>query len=237
MATITSKDWPQRLWQVVRGDLRRFFGRANLLRMAGGLLVGGVLANSPLDANLHAAWQRDLRTPAGDRMFAGARQCGYARNIVASSGAALVVGILCASQPACAAVGAWGVQMARAGVVAVPLLGTGQGLLGGNRPSDGREQGSYWRVFTYPHGVHGISGHALGGALLFLTAAEMVPHPAVKTALYACSVMPGLSRINTSSHYPSQVLLGWWLAFLTVRTVRRAAGRELAEPFTLPCRR
>ena len=45
--------------------------------------------------------------------------------------------------------------------------------------------------------------------------------PAVKAALYACSVLPGLSRINTSSHYPSQVVLGWWIAFLAVRTVRR----------------
>lgn len=218
---------------LIRGDFCHFFRRANLLRMLAALIIGALLANSPWDARIHDAWQQHLRTSTGDRIFAAAKQCGYTRTVVPCALAATALGLLASTQPT-AVIGAWGANLVRAGLISWPVVGMGQLTLGGNRPSNGDPQGSYWRLFgRHPNG---ISGHAFGGALPFMIAAEMIPCPVAKVTLYACSVMPGLSRINTSSHYPSQVILGWWFAFLAVRTVFRTASKLRSDSDGAPGR-
>ena len=90
-----------------------------------------------------------------------------------------------------------------------------QGLLGSGRPSDTADN-SYWHPFKNDNGV---SGHAFVGAVPFITAAQMSDNIWEKGFFYACSAMPGWSRINDDAHYLSQVWLGWWMAYLACEAV------------------
>jgi membrane-associated phospholipid phosphatase len=66
---------------------------------------------------------------------------------------------------------------------------------------------------------NGVSGHAFVGALPFLAAADMVESPLAKGALYVCSTFVGFSRMTDDAHYPSQVFLGWYMAWASARAV------------------
>jgi membrane-associated phospholipid phosphatase len=90
-----------------------------------------------------------------------------------------------------------------------------QHLTGGSRPQEGNEP-SDWKLFQDSNGV---SGHAFVGALPFMTAAKMSDEIGLKIAFYTCAAFAGLSRIDDDAHYPSQVLLGWWMAYAAVRSV------------------
>jgi hypothetical protein len=92
-----------------------------------------------------------------------------------------------------------------------------QSLLGSGRPDSGVD--SDWIPFKEGHGV---SGHAFIGAIPFLSAAEMVENRVLKSLLYAGSTLAGLSRVNDDQHYTSQVLLGWWIAYLAETSVDRS---------------
>ncbi len=52
----------------------------------------------------------------------------------------------------------------------------------------------------------------------------MVENPWAKGGLYVCSTFCGLSRMDANAHYPSQVFLGWSLAFASSMAVN---GTEL----------
>ena len=106
--------------------------------------------------------------------------------------------------------------------VGFPTLLVAQSVLGGGRPGEG----SYWRPFRQNHGV---SGHAFIGAIPFMTAAQMTDKPCVKGLFYVLSALPAWSRVNDDAHYLSQSLLGWYLAYLSVRAVS-----ETEERRTLP---
>ncbi len=44
--------------------------------------------------------------------------------------------------------------------------------------------------------------------------------------LYAASTLPLLSRINDDSHYPSQALLGWFLAWESTGAVSSVSNKD-----------
>jgi membrane-associated phospholipid phosphatase len=50
--------------------------------------------------------------------------------------------------------------------------------------------------------------------------AETVPLSAAKPILYTFSLLPGLSRLQTESHYPSQIFLGWSFAYASATHTR-----------------
>jgi hypothetical protein len=106
----------------------------------------------------------------------------------------------------------------RAFAAAAPLTYGGVWLLGGDRPKEGH--GSAWQPWRGKQ--KGISGHSMAGALPFLVMAGMTSNPYGQAACYLCSGLTAWSRLDSQSHYPSQVFLGWWLSFLAVRVVRRA---------------
>jgi len=100
-------------------------------------------------------------------------------------------------------------------LVGTPTLLTLQPLLGAGRPSMG-EGTSYWRPFRH---ANSVSGHAFMGAVPFITAAQMTDRPLVKGVFYTLSTFCAWSRVKDDAHYLSQVLLGWYLAYLSVRAV------------------
>ena len=105
--------------------------------------------------------------------------------------------------------------------VGFPMLLTMQSVLGGDRPNG--DGGSYWKPFQQNHGV---SGHAFIGAIPFMTAAQMTDKPLVKGLCYTLSVLPAWSRVNDDAHYLSQAMLGWYLAYLSVRAVSQTESRS-----------
>jgi membrane-associated phospholipid phosphatase len=113
-------------------------------------------------------------------------------------------------------VGEWGSRSLRMFVVGAPPLYVLQLATGASRPSDG--PGSQWHFFNDNNGV---SGHAFIGAIPFLAAAEMVESPLLKGTLYVCSTFTGFSRMTDNAHYPSQVFLGWYLAWASSIAVSR----------------
>ena len=98
------------------------------------------------------------------------------------------------------------------------LLGAPQQLVlsyatGAHRPDEGE---SNWHPFNDDNGV---SGHAFFGAVPLLTAARLTTNNFAKYALYAASTLPGLARVKRNSHYMSQVVLGWSLAYFSSASV------------------
>ncbi|HYW78024.1 MAG TPA: hypothetical protein VE890_00540, partial [Thermoguttaceae bacterium] len=47
-------------------------------------------------------------------------------------------------------------------------------------------------------------------------AAKMTDNPYWKAAFYAGSTLGAFSRVNDDRHYSSQVMLGWWMAYMAV---------------------
>jgi hypothetical protein len=97
-------------------------------------------------------------------------------------------------------------------------------LLGASRPAGD----SRWHPFR---DVHGVSGHTFVGAVPFLTAAAMVDEPLYKVPLVLGSFLTGWARIHNDNHYFSQAALGWWIAYLSVRSVNQTQ-RERAVSFS-----
>jgi membrane-associated phospholipid phosphatase len=206
-----------RIWQILLDDIRRFYAWRNLVRLGVGLLVGALLANLPLDAWLEQAYRGQVhsKSKAAKTFHWVTKQFGDKRVVVLAPVTAMAIGVLAPANPAAAVVGAWGTQMSRTLLVASPVTFGGTWLLGGSRPKEGR--GSGWHPLQ---DENGISGHAMAGAVPFLIMAGMTANPVAQTVLYACSGLTACSRVDSRSHYPSQVLLGWWLAFLGMRVVK-----------------
>ncbi len=114
----------------------------------------------------------------------------------------------------------WSNRSLRAIAVGFPPVLAAYGILGASRPD---HHGSGWHPFQ---DIHGMSGHTFFGAVPFLTAASMTDNPLYQVPLVMGSFLTGWSRIHLDRHYLSQVALGWWSAYLAVRSVNRTeAGR------------
>ena len=82
---------------------------------------------------------------------------------------------------------------------------------------------SHWHPFRR---ANAVSGHAYIGAIPFITAAQMTDKPVVKGLFYVLSTVCAWSRINDDAHYLSQAVLGWYLAYLSVRAVTKTESRR-----------
>lgn len=210
---------PANLWRVVCGDLRGLYTGRSLLRVLAGFLAGGILANTPLDQWLEDAYRThvhaDSRTARTCQWIA--KQVGDRYVVIGAPVAAMAAGWLAPASSAAAAAGSWGAQFARTFVAAAPAAYDGTWLLGGDRPK--KNHGSAWQPWRWVE--KGVSGHAMAGAIPFLVAAGMTANPAARAVLYAGSGAAAWSRLDSRSHYPSQIFLGWWCSFMALCAVRR----------------
>ena len=56
----------------------------------------------------------------------------------------------------------------------------------------------------------------------------------LKATFYAGSLLGPLSRVNDDDHYPSQVALGWWMAYVAATAIDRtemAGGNMQVYPY------
>ena len=120
------------------------------------------------------------------------------------------------------AVGEWGQRSLRTVLVGAPPMLAMQYIIGASRPGE-TSASSHWKPFDDNNGV---SGHAFIGAVPFISAAKMTDDSLWKAGLYFASALPAISRINDDAHYSSQVILGWWMAYLAANAVD---GTQLAK--------
>jgi hypothetical protein len=234
-AASADEEVPAGAWATLRRDYGAFYSRRGLLQLGGGLAVAGVLANTDADQELFDSFHgRDSSDPvviapaADEDSFAnGVSDFGYAALGGAVIGAALI-GIAPDGDPKeQRPVGRWVRRSARAYAVGLPAMYYLQQLVGSGRP--GEPEGSGWQIFGESHGV---SGHAFLGAVPFLTIVRQSDNRGVQAAALVASLAPAWARVEEEKHYPSQALLGWYLAWIATGAVDRsdfaATGRTWA---------
>lgn len=188
-------------------DLGHLVETPRLVRLLGGLAVGGAMANSDLDQDLYDDyWDWSAGEDLADLSSAG-KSLGEAEIVLPL---AIVPGLILGLEesPEQAPLGRFWRRTARAYLIGAPTLYYVQQLTGGERPGD--PEGSSWRPFE---GNHGLSGHAFLGAVPFLTLARQSDNRWAKAGAIALSTLPAWSRVEDGEHYWSQVALGWLLAW------------------------
>jgi len=188
------------------------------------------MANTEMDHNFQSWHGKNIRSDFTDEFSKVSKFFGegkYFIPIMATSATAYRFRQTRRGLPNCV-LGEFGDRTTRGYLVGAPALLTFQSLIGGERPDGGS---SYWRPFTR---AVGVSGHAFVGAVPFITAAQMTDNLPVKGVFYTLSTFTAWSRVNDDSHYLSQVLLGWYLAYLSVRAVSQTeAGGLLPRGLTI----
>lgn len=197
-----------------REDYGHFYSGENLGELALGVVVAAPLANTHADQAVRDYYQRSVRSRATDAVAGVARYGGEVWVTVPVALGAALADRVADDDGVDGAVGEWGNRSLRALAVGAPALFALQVGLGASRPGP---DGSHWHPFA---DYHGASGHAFVGAVPFLTAAMMAEDSLWRYPLAAAALLPGLSRINDDKHYLSQVVLGWWLAYLATTSVR-----------------
>jgi hypothetical protein len=194
-------------------DFRNLYTGPNLCYLGLTLAVAAPLANTTADRHISNWYQRHVRSQATDDWT----RFGYAlgqHNLTVP----IYLGVMLAGKywddTALGAVGyEWSNRTLRAMIIGAPAVGVLQYGLGAHRPSEGD---SHWRPF---HDRNSVAGHGFIGALPFLAAASMADNPGVKTILFAGSFWTTWARLNDDAHFASQCLLGWSIAYLSMRSV------------------
>ncbi|MFM8707692.1 MAG: phosphatase PAP2 family protein, partial [Planctomycetia bacterium] len=208
-------------------DYRNFYSCQSLTCLTAAFGAGALMANTGFDTTMQNAWQRSVRPTDLGTFFSDCKVIGEGKYCLPIFGAAAATGLLLEGQPAGDIVGEWGSRSLRIFVVGAPPVYVLQLATGASRPGES-SAGSQWHFWNDNNGV---SGHAFVGAIPFLAAAEMVENPFAKGTLYVCSTFVGFSRMTDNAHYPSQIFLGWYLAWASSMAVNRTethfAGMEV----------
>ena len=208
-------------------DYRNFYSCESLTCLTAAFGAGALMANTGFDTTMQNAWQQGVRPTDLGTFFSDCKVMGEGKYALPIFGAAALTGVVLEGQPAGDVVGEWGSRSLRMFVVGAPPLYVLQMATGASRPGES-SAGSDWHFWNDNNGV---SGHAFVGAIPFLAAAEMVENPLAKGTLYVCSTFVGFSRMTDNAHFPSQIFLGWYLAWASSMAVSRTethfAGMEV----------
>lgn len=211
----------------VKKDFGNYFLSTPIFYFGDALLVSGVLANTGLDRAVRKTWNNGH--PCGNSLFfklsrrVGTVSSWWSYPVYAAS---VVLGKQLGEGAAGDVLRNWGNRSLRTALLGGLQQVAWTNLLGSGRPN--WDAPSKWQPFKY---TTGVSGHALFGAIPFLTAAQMTDPLVPKTLLYMASTLSGLSRINDDKHYLSQVLMGWSIAFLSSKAVYETDEERARAPF------
>jgi membrane-associated phospholipid phosphatase len=122
--------------------------------------------------------------------------------------------------------GNYATMVTRGYIVGLPSILLGQLFVGAGRPFS---ETSFWFKGKY----NGVSGHAFVGAIPFITAAQVTDNLFLKCIFYLCSAFTAASRIYDDAHYLSQSLLGWYIAYLSIRAVSKTEGKPIYRGLTI----
>jgi hypothetical protein len=196
-------------------DHRNYYSRRTMAGLAYGLVLGSVLANTSMDQDVQDWYQQDVRSTDTDNFAKFWKTFGEGQIFIPGYACLAVAGTMLQDWPVAGPVGDFACRTTRAYLVGAPPMLFMQFMLGAARP--GRTpHSSHWRPFE---NTNAVSGHAFMGAVPFITAAKMTDSFVLKSGLYACSTLTAYSRVNDNQHYLSQIILGWWMAYLTCTAV------------------
>lgn len=218
MSELLKPERPDSLISRMWDDQMNFYSAESLTLLGGGLIVGGAMANSSFDDGIHRHFQSSVRGATSDDWFESlhaSKELGNGMYVLPVFATAWAAGELFPENALSRTSGRWGERSLRGFVVGAPPLIVMQQLTGGSRPTE-TDESSEWHPFR---DNNGISGHAFMGSLPFITAAKMTDNRGYKLLLYAGSTIAPLSRINDNAHYPSQVALGWLMAYLAASAI------------------
>lgn len=212
-----------KVWQ----DYKYFYAPDRLVCLTAAFGAGALMANTGFDTTMQDAWQTGVQPTELGTFFSGCKDIGEGRYTLPIFATAAATGLVLEGRPVGDALGGWGSRSLRIFVVGAPPLYVLQWATGASRPGE-TSAGSDWKFFQ---DYNGVSGHAFVGAIPFLAAADMVESPLAKGTLYVCSTFVGFSRMTDDAHYPSQIFLGWYLAWASSLAVSRTehhfAGMEV----------
>ncbi len=196
----------------IKNDYCHFYSTENLTKLGIGLSLMGLVANTEIDQNFQDWYQDELRSETTDNFSEITKIFGEGYYLIPIS--LLSSGLYYFNTNS--EIGNWGLNSTRAYIVGLPAMLAAQYITGGSRPDEDKQKGSGWRFFDDSNGV---SGHAFVGAVPFLTIAKMNDNKFVKVISYIASTLTAWSRIDDNSHYMSQSLLGWYMAYESVNSV------------------
>jgi len=195
-------------------DYGLLYSRRGLLLLSVGVGGAAVLANTSLDEHFRQWHDEHVFTHDLSRFAYVVKEFGDGRYWAPFYVLCALAGRLHEPSPGWDAVGQWGDRSLRAFLLGGPPVLVLQWVLGASRPDE--SIGSHWRPFQ---DINSVSGHAFIGGISFLSAAMMTDNLALKSALYAASILPAWARVIQDKHYLSQALLGWWIAYLSASAV------------------
>ena len=215
-------------WSEICSDHGNYYSGATLRDLALAVTIAAPFANTSWDADLQNWYQRDVRSSGTDRCADFWKTFGEGQIFIPTFIALGVAGSFFEEQSPMGTAGEFGTRVTRGYLVGGPPMLVLQFALGGSRPDEARH-GSQWRPFD---DTNAVSGHAFMGAVPFITAAQMCDNRWAKGALYFCSTLTGWSRVNDHDHYPTQAVLGWWMAYLACRAVNQTELEDRCVSFT-----
>lgn len=199
-------------------DHCHYYSCKSLGLLAIGTGVAAIMANTRADETIRDNYQdtiRNVKTDEVSEAIHTPKLLGNGYVTIPAFAAAAILGQYFDDRPLGHGLGQWGERSLRTVVVGAPPMLAMQWLTGASRPGETSSQ-SHWKPFDDNNGV---SGHSFMGAVPFISAAKMTDNPFWKVGFYAASTLAGLSRINDDRHYPSQVFLGWWMAYVAATAI------------------
>ena len=197
-------------------DAKNFYSIDTYAILLKAMIPAAFMANSPIDAEISHFYETTIRSTATDDVSKVVKIFGSKRPLLATLLSTFAVGALTSNTKIGYILLQFSENSLRSIIVGLPTLILGQNLLGADRPYQNTD--SYYHPFRNDHGV---SGHAYMGAIPFITAANLSTNSWLKVLFFAGSTLTGLSRLNDASHYASQVLLGWVLAFASCNAITK----------------
>jgi len=205
----------------ILNDYRNFYSKDNIFRLAAVIGVAGVFANTSLDGNFQDYYQENIRAKSTDDFSKLIRDSGNGK-ITLPIYIAVTFGSEFAKETYFGSIiNKWGKRTLRSYLVGVPVLLTFQRVLGSSRPY---RFGSYWHLYNDDNA---LSGHCFIGAVPFLSAAKMTENIYLKSCFYLASTLTGLTRINDNKHFISQIVLGWWIAYISSDAIDKTEFNKL----------
>ncbi len=199
----------------VCSDHSNYYDRGTMAKLAYGLVLGSVLANTSMDQDFQDWYQQDVRSDDTDDFSTFFKTFGEGHLFIPTFACMAFAGKFVADWPVVGPVGEFSARTTRGYLVGAPPMLFMQFMLGASRPGE-TDHSSHWYPFE---DTNSVSGHAFMGAVPFITAARMTDGFFLKSGLYACSTLTAYSRINDDRHYLSQAILGWWMAYLACEAV------------------
>ena len=206
----------------IAGDLRHFYSLRTQTVWTLALAGSAIFSFTPIDKSIKDAFQENIRGPRSDAVAKMVKPFGnWQYSFPIYTCCSLLDYFQWENQPQFLYnIGNWGTRSSRALFLGFPYMVIFQRLIGSGRPAT---DNSKWLPFQ---NASGLSGHAYVGAVPFLAAASMTDNPWVKGLFITASTATAISRINDNKHYTSQTVLGWLLAWLSVRAVSRSEDKN-----------